>query len=107
MEGGFWMYPILLLGLVAVALAALQLVLGNRVFQLAAVVVALAPAVLGVLGWMHGRSSVDNVLGMVTPEDRPRLQAQGYKEAQRPLQFGGAITGLCVPLLVVGAFRKR
>jgi hypothetical protein len=118
MEGGVWMWVVLMLALVALPVAAgagmLALVgrfrggaalTGGRVVAVLALGLALTPGCAGVAGWLHGRSIVDSVLPLADPDQREILREVGYAEARRPLELAGLtavpLFGLaCVALLL-------
>ena len=102
-EGGFWMYPIALLGLVGVVLGAVGLGTRSRSVALGGLTCAALVTVLGVAGMMSGRTQVDQALATVSPEDAELIRTVGYKEASRPLQLGGGF-GMLGALLGVAAF---
>lgn len=106
-EGGFWMYPISLLGIVAVALGAVALGAKQKNLAVAALACAAVVMLMGVGGMMWGRSQVDRALVMVNPEDAEKIREQGYLEANRPLQLGGPLAVLSTLLALSGFVMTR
>lgn len=95
-EGGFWMYPIALLGLVTVALGAVAAGAKQKGLAVGALGCAAVVMLLGVGGMMWGRMKVDEAIESVNPEDREMIREVGHQEANRPLQLAG-------PFVVLGA----
>lgn len=106
-EGGLWMFPVLLVGLVAVVSAAFSVAARNHGLALAALLSSQLPLGLGAAGWAWNRRVVDQALAMVNPEDLATLMAAGYAEALRPLQLGGALWALSTPLALVALVLSR
>lgn len=46
------------------------------------------PAIVGVAGWLMGRSAVNSALAFVDPAQAEAIRVQGMAEARIPLQFG-------------------
>src|SRR5687768_4998777 len=101
-EGGFVMWPILVIGLGAIALGAMALASKSRGMALGAIIAAGVVMLLAVFGMLHGRSQVDRALQNVDPAYADQLRAEGRKEANRPLQLGGGLTALGLLLGVAG-----
>jgi len=104
-EGGFWMYPIALLGLMAVGLGAVGLATPSKSAAVGALACAAIVTLLGVGGMMWGRMKVDEALAMVNPEDAEAIRVQGYKESMRPLQLAAGFVALGAVLGLAGFAR--
>jgi hypothetical protein len=106
--GGFFMFPLVLLGVVGVLGTIGGLLFGvlsrSRTAPLAAagalVFVGLLTAGVGAAAYAHGLSRVSAALAHVDPQYVGRLRAQGELEAKIPLQTGATAAGL--PLLGAG-----
>src|SRR5437868_1561256 len=98
LEGGGWMYPIALFGLVSVAAGATAFATRSRGTALAGLALAALVMLLGVAGMMRGRALTDDAIAHVEPSIAEAIRAQGHKEANRPLQLGGplALLGLAL-----------
>ncbi len=104
-EGGFWMYPIALLGLGAVVLGAVGLAAKSKGAALGAMVCAALVTLLGVAGMMWGRMHTDRALAMVAPDFAEQIREQGYREANRPVQLAGGFVVLGALLGLAGFTR--
>ncbi len=105
-EGGWTMWVILLLTLLALPLASIALMTGNRVLAMVGIGFAAAIALTGVGGTMLGRHQVDRAIGSVEKvQDRELIHEMGYREASRNLYFAG-IVGVPLMLLSVAAFAR-
>ena len=109
LEGGFWMYPIALLGLVGVVLGAVALAAKAKGLALASLVLAAIVMLLGVGGMMWGRMKTDEALAMVSPEHAAAIREVGHKEANRPLQLAGpfSVLGALMGLAALTLSRQR
>lgn len=106
-EGGFTMYPILLLALAAEAAGVAGVVSKNAKVALVALALATLPLTMGVLGRAYNRSIVDQALAGVDESDRAQLKEVGYAESDRPLQFGGVATLFTLPTAAVAFALSR
>jgi hypothetical protein len=106
-EGGFAMYWILLLGLGALAMGVVHAAMARKWSLIVSAILLALIAGIALLGTMDGRHKVENGIVGVEPELKARMLAQGYKEAMRPVQFGGIVVGLAGALVVVGEVRRR
>ncbi len=106
-EGGFWMYPISLLGIIAVALGAVALGAKQKNLAVAALACAAVVMLMGVGGMMWGRTQVDRALMVVSPEDAEQIREQGYLESNRPLQLAGPLAVLSTLLGLTGFVLTR
>lgn len=105
-EGGWTMWVILLLTLLALPTASLALMTGNRMLAFVGIGFAAAIALTGVGGTMLGRHQVDSALAYVNDaHDRELIHEGGYREASRNLYFAG-IVGVPLMLLSVAAFAR-
>ena len=106
--GGAWMYPLLLLALLGLALT---LVLGilalvsrqgsRRALILSTVLGAYGLLVLGTgfLGWEMSNAKIEGAVAHVNPADRAMILAEGRAEARAVVVFGAASA---LPPLLVG-----
>lgn len=108
-EGGFAMYWILLLGLGGLAMAVVHAAIARKWSLIVTAVLLALIAGVAAVGTMDGRRKVENAMAGLDPEPdlKARMQAQGYKEAMRPVQLGGIVIVPCAVLLVVGEVRRR
>jgi hypothetical protein len=94
--GGPWMYPIALMGAVAlVATLALGVVAavardeaGSRttlVLSSTLVALGLATLLLGIVGWLMCMRNVELAIATVNPDDMEAIRAAGNAEARSPL----------------------
>ncbi len=107
---GLFVFP----GLVAVIL---QAAIGHRLRIAAGTWVAvLLPAIAGVYGYAHARSTVDGMLHLASgasldPRVMVALRAHGYREAMRNAWIGGGLSVVLAVLAVcalgVNALRRR
>lgn len=97
--GGFWMWPLLLLGIVGGGVTLLLAVLGSpgRRLALAWGMPALVVAT-GAAGWLHSVQQVRSVLGLVDPAQRSLLTFAGSAEALVPMVLGLLVAGLLLAL---------
>lgn len=106
-EGGFTMYPILLLALAAEAAAVAGVVSKNAKVALVALALATLPLTMGVLGRAYNRTIVDQALAAVSPADHALLKEVGYAESDRPLQLGGVATLFTLPTAIAAYVLSR
>ena len=105
-EGGWMMWVILLLTLLALPSAGIALMTGNRTLAMIGIGFVAAIALAGVGGMMLGRHQVDAALAYVNDaHDRELIHEGGYREASRNLYFAG-IVGVPLVLLSVAAFAR-
>jgi len=93
-EGGWSVYLNLLLGPVGIVVGVVaMLVSRHRGAGLAtgggAVLLGLLAGAVGLVGWLHGRATVDEVLVHVDPTSVEAMRAVGYEEASHALVCGG------------------
>jgi hypothetical protein len=96
MEGGWWMFPIALLGCSLVPATLMAFILGltskkaSLVMPLAIglLCVGLLPAVLGEAGFLSALRTVDEALMHVNPQDAATIRAAGRSEALTTIIFG-------------------
>jgi len=101
-EGGFAMFPILLLGIVGLAgtVAGLAVGLSSRrrgtplAFGIALLAVALLCVGIGGVSYLVAQQRIDAALAGVDPDMRDRLRAVGESEARVSLTFGGGAAAL-------------
>lgn len=104
--GGWWMYPILLAGMVAVpaavALPVIAFASGQRTVARASPYVLLAisslPFALGVLGWQAGLGIMEDAISHVNRADFDAIRMAGRSEARVCLIFG--MMAAALPLAV-------
>jgi len=114
MEGGPWMYVILMtdilvgLGVAAVFLLAAvsRMVAGlrwpARVLAALSVPAAGLPALAGIVAWQLGLSRMRQAVEFAPPEHKEALIAAGTELARIPLLFGGASSALFVLPALLG-----
>jgi hypothetical protein len=67
---------------------------------------------IGIYGYVEGRGLTDHGVEMMshdertTPADLAAMREDGYREALRPLQFGGVSAAACAIPLLVGRIRR-
>jgi hypothetical protein len=116
-EGGWGMYPVLFLGLIAVPAALALPSIGiatarptlGRVFAILLAALGLFAIGGGVLGWQSGLHTMEAALRAVNPADRETIRMAGQSEARVCLIFGlmTAALPLAGAVLLLGvAFRK-
>jgi hypothetical protein len=104
-EGGFMMWPILVLGLLTVGSGARYLVDGEPIrlrFLLFATLALLATTALATV------LDVSMVLTHIVTfpaDERAALLAEGLKESSRPAILAFALLGLALDLVAIGAYR--
>ena len=101
MEGGAAMYLVALMWFAAEAAGTMAVVLKKPVVAMAAIALSVMPLTVGVLGTMYNRHVVQQAVAMVNPLQRDVILEAGNREAMRPLQLGGVLTFLCLPLGVI------
>ena len=106
MEGGFSMYLVALLWLVAEGAGVAAIVSRKAVVAMAAMAISMLPLTAGVLGMVHNRSVVANAVMNVGQEDRAKILEIGNQEAMRPLQLGGVLTLFTFPLALIAFVRS-
>jgi hypothetical protein len=111
-EGGWAVYLNLLLGPLGLACALIGMLASkHRVAGLVAgagavLVGALAGAV-GVVGWLHGRSAVEDAVAFADPATADMLREMGYEEASHALVCGGVAGALPIAAGVLAVVLTR
>ncbi len=99
MEGGFWMFPVLLFGLVSLTAAVLQLALARRAALGGLVVGALALTLaLGLLGSFAGWTNAFAAVAMVDPDQKGAILAVGFAEGLTPTILALVLSLIVTPL---------
>ena len=106
LEGGPWMYLLLVLGMVAVPLALVAAVVKGKTVSLVSLSLLFAIAGLGGMAMALNRRGVDKAIANVNPDDAATIRAVGYAESMRPAQLGGAIALIGLPLAMIGVLRS-
>ena len=102
MEGGFFMYPVLLFGVMGILAAGASIFVREKVAARIALVLLLGCNLVGVAGMMFGRKRMEDALHSVSPEFRNRIREVGNRESLRPVQLGAALLGVGLPLALLG-----
>jgi hypothetical protein len=112
-QGGAAMFSIAYLAGPALVFAVIHAIRPRRWLAWVAAGLTAFVLVVGVHGWLDSRGIVDKMLaseereGRMSRADRDSMREYGYLEAQRPLQFGGLVAGICVVPLGIGELRRR
>jgi hypothetical protein len=104
-EGGALMFPILVLGVLAVVSATRYLIDGEPVRLRFLTLLALALLVTTALAVVLDVSMVMAGLTTSRPEHVRVLLAQGLRESSRPAILGLGALGLALDLVLIGAYR--
>lgn len=106
-EGGAMMYVVLLAGLFALSMAIVHAA-QPKTWSLVLAGSLLAVVLLaGAAGTLLGRSKVDEVLAVVSPEDREQIREAGYREASRPITFAAIVVALGAIPFAIGEIKRR
>lgn len=103
-EGGWVMYPVLMLGGMGAVCSLTSLFVHEKVVARVALLLLLGSFLVGAFGMMYNRRYVDVAVAAANPEYQALLREVGNKEAMRPLQLGGALLAVGSPLALVGLF---
>jgi len=101
-EGGWFMYPVLMLGGMGVFAAGASLFVREKAVARIALLLVLGSGLLGVAGMLFNRRYVEAAVVSVSPEYKDRVREAGNRESMRPVQLGGALLALGLPLALVG-----
>jgi hypothetical protein len=104
-EGGFLMWPVLVLGLLTVGSAARYLIDGEPVRLRFLLFATLALLVTTALATVLDVSMVLTHIVEIKPDERMPLLAVGLKESSRPAILALGLLGLALDLLALGAYR--
>lgn len=110
-EGGVFMHPIFLLGLVSCAAGPLALLIRARAMSITAIVVGLLCLAIGLAGYLLGMVEVHSALQTVARDQYEMARERGTEIAMVPLYFGAAASapGVLGGLLglVLARFKRR
>jgi hypothetical protein len=104
-EGGFVMWPLLVLGLLMVGSASRYLIDGEPIRLRFLVFLGLALLATTALATVMDISMVLTHIADVPPEDKFTLLAIGLKESSRPAILAFGLLGLALDLVAIGAYR--
>jgi class 3 adenylate cyclase len=106
LEGGYGMYVLVVIGLAAMVVGGWFAAGEERGRWPAWILVALC-VVAGAGFTVQGRSLTDDAVMAVDPAMREQIIEQGYKEANRPLQFGIGLAIVGAVVAGVGEMKRR
>ena len=107
LEGGWPMYPITMLGVVAIGLAIAHAASPARSLFWASLGVELGGLFMGISGTVLGLVHSFAAVAGVEPEMKSRALAQGITESMTCTTFALALAIVWLPLLLTGVFRGR
>jgi heme O synthase-like polyprenyltransferase len=106
LEGGYGMWVMVTVGVGVLAVAAVYAAGQDRLREATWALVGLAVAA-GAAFMLQGRALVERAVENVDPQMRARIVAQGYAEAQHPLELGVGIALAGAAVAGVGELRRR
>ena len=104
-EGGWTMYPVLLLGAAALPLSLLAAILKRALVTVIAASVLAFCVGVAAFGTLAGRRITDEAAATVLEADAEIIRAVGYAESMRPLQLAGILAVLALPFLLISVVR--
>lgn len=105
--GGAFMYLILLCAIPMLVAGVLHMIFARKWSLILMTCLVVLPPLLGVVGYLSGRSKVNAAISYADPRHREELMRMGYEQAGYPLYFGigSGVVGI-VPL-AIGELRRR
>ena len=106
-EGGFWMYPVLVAGGVAVLCGIVHAAIARGVTLGLALVPLVMILVFGGIGTVKGRRMTQAAMVNAPREMWGALRAEGYKEASRPMELATLLVVASLIPSIAGELRRR
>jgi hypothetical protein len=107
MMGGAFMYLILLCAVPMLVAGVLHLIFARKWSLILVTCLVVLPPLVGVVGYLSGRSKVNAAISYAAPQHREELKRVGYQQAGYPLYFGVGSGVVGIVPLAIGEVRRR
>ena len=105
-QGGFWMWPILVVGLGTLGVAIAHAVSALRETWIAGICLVGVLVLLGLVGTIHGIVTTFNAVAAVAPEHKTAILARGIDESSHNGWLAGILAGLALGPFIAGEVRR-